>query len=275
MTTLTRPSPGFMSGVLLAMLVAVSPVYASLALEGQKLESSDVVIDDSGGGEDGFYARSFAQSVSGTTAAVLNRNDETAYVFVYNGTTWEERAKLKPLGADFSSSITISGDLIVIGVSGSTGEQAGKAFVFERSGTTWSEQSQLELPALDRGQYESFGWSVAVSGDTVIAGAAEAAYVYTRSGSNWSEPTKLHGVRSSAISGDTIIARKVGATSVFIRSGNTWIKQADLPVGDSIAISGDTIVVGLTKWADDDSMSGDGMVHIYTRSGATWSEQDT
>ena len=76
-TTLARPGPGFMSGALLAMLVTISPIHAGWLVEDQKLESADVI--DEGPYEfDGFFARSFAQSVSGNTLAVLNRNDETA-----------------------------------------------------------------------------------------------------------------------------------------------------------------------------------------------------
>ena len=49
------------------------------------------------------------------------------------------------------------------------GGNAGSAYVFVRSGTTWSEQAKLT--ASDAADDDSFGYSVAVSGDTAVVGA--------------------------------------------------------------------------------------------------------
>ncbi len=47
---------------------------------------------------------------------------------------------------------------------------AGFAYVFARAGTTWSQQQKLVAP--DGAPTDSFGWSVAVSGDTFVVGSA-------------------------------------------------------------------------------------------------------
>ena len=48
---------------------------------------------------------------------------------------------------------------------------AGAAYVFTRSGSTWSQQEYLK-PS-DTGVFDLFGFSVAVSGDTVVVGSRE------------------------------------------------------------------------------------------------------
>src|SRR6185436_8687095 len=102
------------------------------------------------------------------------------------------------------------------------GADSGSAYVFVRSGTTWTEQQKLT--ASDAGSIDQFGFSVSISGDTVVAGAfthdapgaldAGAAYMYVRSGTNWTEQQKLlapdalandHFGCSVAVSGDTAV----------------------------------------------------------------------
>ena len=45
----------------------------------------------------------------------------------------------------------------------------GSAYVFVRSGTSWSQQQKLT--ANDGAAHDGFGYSVAISGDTVVVGA--------------------------------------------------------------------------------------------------------
>ena len=47
---------------------------------------------------------------------------------------------------------------------------SGAAYVFARSGATWSQEAYLK--ALNSESGDEFGWSVAVSGDRVVVGAA-------------------------------------------------------------------------------------------------------
>jgi hypothetical protein len=53
--------------------------------------------------------------------------------------------------------------------SNNSATEAGAAYVFVRNGTTWSQQAYLK--ASNTGASDSFGGSVAVSGDTVVVGA--------------------------------------------------------------------------------------------------------
>jgi hypothetical protein len=124
-------------------------------------------------------------------------------------------------------------------------------YVFTRSGVVWVEQARLSVTTAD--PYPRFGCSVALSGTTLIAGAS------------WSD-----------VSG----ASDQGAAYVFTGGGATWTQQAQLTAatgaagdsfGTSVAIAGDTALIG----ADVGGAADRGAAHVFTRSGATWTERAT
>jgi hypothetical protein len=125
----------------------------------------------------------------------------------------------------------------------------GSAYVFYHDGSGWSQQARLVGSATD--DWENFGCSVAISGDTLIVGAnyedhgtvqsAGAAYVFKRSGTIWSKEARL-------ISSDA---------------------QADQWFGYSVAVYGDTAVVG----AHPVSQATAGWAYIFQRSGSTWTQR--
>jgi hypothetical protein len=104
-----------------------------------------------------------------------NADQGSAYVFVRNGTTWNEQAKLTASdGARldvFGGSVAIIGETVVVGAGGDAGANItqGSAYVFVRSGTAWNEQAKLT--ASDGAPDDTFGFSVAISGQTVVVGA--------------------------------------------------------------------------------------------------------
>ena len=277
------------------------------------------------------YESSSASGGEGDNSAF---HSGAAYVFTRSGSSWSQQAYLKASNAGeydlFGLSVAIDGDTIVVGAvvessSASGGESdnsafaAGAAYVFTRSGSSWSQQAYLKASNAD--EYNNFGTSVAIDGDTVVVGAvgesasAGAAYVFTRSGSAWSQQAYLKASNaessdsfgcSVAISGDSVVvgaygesssasggesdnsASFVGAAYVFTRSGSSWSQQAYLKAsnaeeydefGISVAISGDSVVVG----ADDDSSASGGesdnsafwagAAYVFTRSGSSWSQQ--
>jgi drug/metabolite transporter superfamily protein YnfA len=132
---------------------------------------------------------SAATGVNGDQSDTSAPESGAAYVFVRSGTTWSQQAYLKAsntgAGDGFGAAVAVSGDTIVVGAwaeasaaTGVDGDQSdnsvpfsGAAYVFGRSGTTWSQQAYLK--ASNTGTWDSFGASVAVSGDTVIVGARD------------------------------------------------------------------------------------------------------
>ena len=282
-----------------------------------------------------------------------------AYVFTRAGTVWSQQAYLKAsntgAGDLFGESVAIDANTIVAGASfedsGATGvngnqadnsaDQSGAAYVFTRTGTVWSQQAYLK--ASNTASFDLVGESVAIDGDTIVAGAtgedsnatgvngnqadnsvtvSGAAYVFARSGGSWSQQAYLKASNTGtgdrfgefvAISGDTLVAGAHGENSnatgvggnqadesaddsgaayVFTRTAGAWSQQAYLKAsntsgtdefGRALAISGDTIVVGAAM--EDSSATGvngnqtdngaeqSGAAYVFTRTGTVWSQQ--
>ncbi|WP_437689182.1 FG-GAP repeat protein [Sorangium sp. So ce176] len=229
-------------------------------------------------------------------------NDGAAYVFTRSGSTWTEQQELVPDDAaesdEFGWSVAISGDSIVVGsrLDDTPATNAGSAYVFVRSGSSWTQQAKLVEWGTGSGLY--FGWSVAISGDTVLVGAynywnpwntSGAAYVFVRSGSSWTGQQVLSPIDSAAfdnfgmsvaiqgdravigaVGGDTPSVSGTGTAYVFERSGTTWTQQQEIfasdgagsdSFGSAIALDGDTVVVGAP--GDDDLGSGSGSAYVF------------
>jgi len=274
---------------------------------------------------DGEAQDSFGMSVAfdGNTAIVgapydsigSNESQGSAYVFVWDGSTWTMQQKLTAPDGDeyeyFGESVALEGDTVVVGAELDETDSnfgQGSAYVFVRSGTTWSQQQKLT--ASDGKADDYFGQSVAISGDSVLVGSSTdiesiegrgAVYVFVRSGTTWSEQQKLiasdgseydyFGV-SVAISGDTALIGAYtddenghadqGSAYVFVRSGATWNLQQKLTAtdgetyelfGGAVALLNDTALIGAE--AGDVYVQGDdqGSAYIFTRSGSSWSQQ--
>ena len=123
---------------------------------------------------------------------------------------------------------------------------------------------------------DNFGWSVAVSGNTVVVGVL-------------GEDSGVTGVNGDQ-SGST--ASDAGAAYVFVHDGTTWTQQAYLKAsntgandsfGWSVAIADDTVVVG--AYGEDSGATGvngnqsdntapnAGAAYVFVRDGTTWSQQ--
>jgi uncharacterized repeat protein (TIGR03803 family) len=237
-------------------------------------QQAELTASDGAGGD----AFGISVAISGSTAVVgaegKNFLAGVAYVFVSSGTTWTQQAELTAsdtvTGELFGVSVAISDSTAVVGAIGYN-VSFGAVYVFVRSGTTWTQQA--ELTASDGVADDGLGYSVAVSGSTVVAGApgknssTGAAYVFVRSGTTWTQQAELTASdgapqdafgTSVASSGSTAVAgalggNTVGAAYVFMRSGTTWTQQDELTASDgtsgdafglSVAISGSTAVVG-------------------------------
>jgi hypothetical protein len=183
----------------------------------------------------------------------------SAYVFLRNGTTWTEQAKLlAPDGAAgdwFGAAVALSGDTALVGARrddvGATSDQ-GSAHVFVRNGTAWTHQAVL-LVANGAG-LDDFGVAVALSGDTALVGA-------------WKDDVGANVDQ--------------GSVEVFVRSGTTWDPQATLlaldgtagdSLGLSLALSDDTALVG--AYNDDIGATlNQGSAYVFVRDGAAWTQQ--
>jgi hypothetical protein len=116
------------------------------------------------------------------------------------------------------------------------------------------------LKASNPHDFDHFGYSVSLSGDTLAVGAIN-------------ESSNATGGVPDDPNAQSFLAS--GAVYVFTRSGPTWTQQAYLKATDpnesdffgvSVSLSGDSLAVG--AYGED---SNTGAVYIFTRSGTTWS----
>ena len=188
-----------------------------------------------------------------------------AYVFARQGTMWAYESAVKAPNAQtsdgFGYSVGIDGDWMVVGApfedSGSTNtsdnsvSDAGAAYVFHREQDEWVFVQYLKSthPKLNG----NFGWSVAISGDTIVVGS----------------------FRDDQYSGATLTANACGQAYVFRRAGSAWtLEQALGPdqdgagFGYSVAVAGDRIVAGMPN--GHPTMPEAGGARIFGRTGTTW-----
>lgn len=242
---------------------------------------------------------------NGTTASANNTKTDSGAVYVYvrSGSTWTQQAYLKAPNLDsgdhFGASVAISGDTIVVGApledsnqttitNGTTGStndtatDAGAVYVFKRTGTAWAQEAYIKAPNAEAG--DQLGYSVAISGDTIIAGAPFEDSV---------RRTITNGTTASA--NNSVVDS--GAAYIFKRTGTTWAQECYLksPNGDagdqfgiSVAVDVDTVLVGspfedansqtiangasATASADNTATSS-GAVYVFVRSGVTWTRE--
>jgi hypothetical protein len=238
-------------------------------------------------------------------AAVFRRSETSG------GVTWTQEAKLNPRDSNttgykrFGYSVSIAGDIAVIGASGDDrgGDAypgAGAAYVFRRSETggvvRWGQEAKI-IPE-DAVPASAFGVSVDTDGDIAVIGSLSysgAAHVFRRTvtsgGVTWTQEAKLipsDGAyqdwfgRRVSISGDTIVigAEKhdasgtdSGAAYVFRRSETggvvSWTQEAKLIPADA----GAEAFFGSSVAINEDIMvvGADGMDKVTPPSGGTGS----
>jgi hypothetical protein len=225
---------------------------------------------------------------------------------------WAQESELlasdAAVGDNFGWSVSVSGSIAVIGAYTKkigTNTSQGAAYVFTRSGTTWTQQQ--ELTASDGAAGDWFGYSVSLSGTTVVIGAPQknvgsnvsqgAAYVFALAGSAWSQMQELTTPFSGnfgwsvALDGSTALIGASGSTVnmnpnqgfayVYVRSGSTWGQQQQLAASDgvtsdqfgySVAVSGNTAVVSAANKKVGANAS-QGAAYVFTRSGSSWTQQ--
>jgi len=246
----------------------------------------------------------FGQSValSGDTAVIgdpsypdYDTRSGAVYVYTRTGSTWTQEAQLTTLDAanhdNFGHSVSISGNTIVAGTfyGTSAADRFGSAYVFENNGTAWNEQQKLS--ASDEAEWDFFGQTVSISGDTIMVGAnrnddagdtSGNVYVFEKSGTQWTETEKLESSDASTNDGfgssvflvgdmaligapgaDDDAGNRIGHVYVFSKNGNAWTEDAIITASDAIHIdgfgrsvyfSGNTIIVG----ADGKDVPGQG-----------------
>ncbi len=245
-----------------------------------------------------FNEESNATGIGGDQNDNSASNSGAVYVFTRTGADWTQQAYIKASNTDagdqFGYSVALSavGDTLAVGAyledsnaTGIGGDQndntasaSGAVYVFIRTDTAWTQQAYIK--ASNTGAGDNFGYRVALSvdGDTLAVGAS-------------SEESNATGIGGDQ---DDNTASASGAAYVFTRAGASWTQQAYIKAsntgagdrfGWSVALSadGDTLAVGAISEEsnstgigddqNDNSASNSGAVYVFTRAGASWTQQ--
>jgi hypothetical protein len=288
-------------------------------------------------------------------------NAGAAYIFTRSAGVWSQSAYLKASQPDagdvFGCAVAVTGNTVAIGAWGEDGSttgvnstpdnnavDAGAAYIFSRADGTSAWTHQAYVKAGNTGADDRFGWSVALSEDTLVIGApredgsvsgvnvlsdeaaasAGAAYVFRGHEGSWTQEAYIKASNagaedafgwSVAVSGDTLIVGapyedtsdvvingtpnnngpNTGAGYVFMRSSTQWTQEAflktQLPMfhqwsGYSVALSGDTAVMGVLRdsfgtrggfapgyFPAPGSASNSGAGCVFKRTHGTWTRQ--
>ena len=282
------------------------------ATETAKLTASDGVLDEM-----------FGETVALSGDTVVAHSDAkvnghalagAVYLFVKPAGGWAsatETAKLTASDAanddDFGDGVAVSGDTVVAGapdakVNGHS--QEGAAYVFVKPAGGWTSATETaKLTASDGATSDFLGGSVAVDGNTVVAGAPfashGAAYVFVKPASGWASETETAKLTASdatddlgfsvGVSGDAVVAgafNKVngndaqGAAYVFVKPSGGWTSETEAAkltasdgaafdqLGFSVAISGNTVVAG-APFATVNGNSKQGAAYVFAQPDST------
>ena len=216
--------------------------YVFAKVGGTWIQQAELTAPDAANG-DKF---GWSVSISGTTVAVGAPGHYygigAAYVFTDWGGTWTQAAELADSDSTgsgdvkFGYSVLTSGSEVLVGADGYSGSM-GAVYDFTDVGGTWTQQQKLT--ASDGAPPDEFGWSMTMSGSTLVVSAVRhaatgAIYVFTGSAGNWTQQAEL-------------------------KAGDGF---ADDYFGDKVAISGTRIVAGAPGHNDEQ-----GAAYIFSGSG--------
>ncbi|UCD76043.1 MAG: hypothetical protein JSV91_03795 [Phycisphaerales bacterium] len=268
----------------------------------QKLQAAD-------GQEDDRFGLSVA--LHGDVAIVGAPEDDdngedsgSAYVFRFDGTTWQEEQKL--LASDgqaddaFGFSVAVCGEMVAVGTpkAAESPTRSGAVYVYRFDGSAWGDEVKVTPAGV---WYRDFGHAVTSDGERLVVGApamqpwncTEAVYVFLHDGSEWVEEAKLEASDgqegdwfgySVSIDGDAILVGacwatgwtyETGAAYFYRFDGSTWNEEAKLfepdgwhedGFGWSVSLAGAVAVIGAPR-------SSSGHVALYRFDGSSWGDK--
>jgi len=245
----------------------------ALAVSGNTLAVGSYYEDGSSGGVNGDQLDN-------------NATDSGAvYVYVKENGSWRPESYIKPAHPDafesFGYAVALDGDTLVVGAPGEDGsiggvngdetddgaDSSGAVFVYTREAGVWTQEAYLKTSEPLTVDY--LGSSVAVEGDTLVAGAP--------------------GHRVTDFNGDVVTV--AGMASVFVRSQGVWMEQQTLLArepttnsnfGIDVGLSGETIVIGAYRESSDTrgvnaqetgaGATSSGAAYVFTRARGIWNQ---
>jgi hypothetical protein len=190
-----------------------------------------------------------------------------AFVYVEQSNGWQNTTEPTAflhasISAQLGTSVAISGKTVVVGAPGEANGHHGAAFVFLLQGKFRHIGPSATLLASDGVNGDLLGSSVAIDGDTVVAGAPDhsgsgAVYVFVKPASGWHGMTQVAELGLStpqrallgfsvALLGDRVLAgapndvigeRAQGAAFGYVKPANGWVNTS-APNASAISLDG-------------------------------------
>lgn len=277
------------------------PVTIDPILQVAKLTSSDGAASDD-------FGWAVAANSSTIVVGVGSTSKAEAYVFAKPESGWgnmTETATLTPSDGEssFGGSVAISGNTIVVGAP-YAGNYAGAVYVFVEPAGGWTNMTETAKLTTSGGGSKFMGWSVAIDGNTLVAGAPDASfkpnldqgasYVFVEPAAGWKTTSSANATltasdsaaydsqgSSVAISGNTIVAGawQKSAVYLYLKPAGGWVTATqnakltstlgDAGLGVSVATNGNTVVGG----APDATLSGgsfQGAAVVWVKPAGGW-----
>ena len=260
---------------------------------GQQWSQQAVLTADDADPFDGFGA---SVSLDGDRALIGASGDDgaaegagAAYVFDFDGSAWNQQAKLTAddasvgvvFGEGFGRSVSLDGDRALVGApfkqyDGNSG-WSGAAYVFAFDGAAWSQEAKLD-PLGPAGGSDEAGASVSLDGDRALIGTDPAqpsnggtafgsAYLFAFDGAAWNQEARISADdeaendqfgESVSLSGSRALIGSSLDDDGALDAGSAYLfdLSADLPL---VADAGpdQTVVAGRTVGLDGTGSTGD------------------
>jgi len=201
----------------------------------------------------------------------------------------------------FGYAVAIDGDTIVVGAPYAN-QGAGKIYVYVMPPSGWQDMTETAQLTASKGvANDALGFSVSISGDTIVGGApgvntaTGASYVFVKPDGQWQNATQTSKLwalggemydsfgSAVSISGDVIAVgaprfrRNRGAAFVFVKKVNGWTNTTQTAglsahgegqVGASVSTNGKIVVAGAPNAAYGDSRPG--VAYVYVEPPGGW-----
>lgn len=311
----SRKSNAFcLCAVLVSSVLAVGqrPTGGGIPTGGRWAQLSDITSESVA---DTFFGRPIL-AVNGSTLVtvpyVYSGNAESAaYIYVKSATGWSNMQLVATLsfGAGLTgSAYSVAANSNTIAVSTATcpcppGQSAVYVYVKPTGG--WTDMTPTAvLTGSDVTANDSFGSSVALSGDTIVAGAdysnsgVGAAYLFVQPAGGWTNMTQTAKLTASdaasgdlfgyavAADGDTVVIGAPqnpgsGKAYVFVQPAGGWkdttqnaeltgsdLKYEHTSLGQAVDVKGNIIVAG--AGGQINATNAPGAAYVYVRPGGGW-----
>jgi hypothetical protein len=294
------------------LLILMSTFVMGLIVSAQDRNSIQQLGELTASDGTAYSSLGFSVAVAGNTVAAGGdfTNIGAVYVYLKPLSGWGNATQVAKLTASDSFSlgysIAISSDETTIVAGDPNSLNRGAVYVFVKPASGWNDMTETaKLTASDGRDFDKLGTAVAISGNTVVAGAPAnpdvgvhgKAYVFVKPSSGWANRTQNAKFTASdgknndffgnsvSIGGNTVVvgapqrqpAIGPGAAYVFVKPVEGWKnahETAELTASDgvvndglgtSVSISGDTIAAGAPT-----ARSAHGVVYVFVRPAKGW-----